>query len=213
MGFQLFPRVCGAWILYIVNRIDTDGLQYCGTVYLLHTLHILCVLTANVPQQALLDPIIIHLSLFHSYYFFPFTLNHCHTQTRALTQTTTLRRLGIIRIIMNNTWVSPLPLAPSAASYWLWHNATHSPLPAAPALPPPLCVCSCWTSTPDAAPTIRPHFPLIKRRSVQAHDHSHHISRAFSYGNRPGLGGGVIIKVKVSSVLFLKLFWKHKYEP
>lgn len=32
-------------------------------------------------------------------------------------------------------------------------------------------------------------FSLIKRRSVQAHDHGNHISRALSYGKRPNLEG------------------------
>lgn len=45
-------------------------------------------------------------------------------------------------------------------------------------------------------PQNQTSFSLIKGRSVRAHDHSNHISKALSYGNRPSLWGGVWGSVK-----------------
>lgn len=102
------------------------------------------------------------LSLFFFLFLFFTPKSLSHTYTCILTQTITLHCLGIIRIIMNNTWVSPLPLAPTTASYWLWHTATHSLLSAGRSV----CLSSCGTSTQDAPPTIRPHFPRKKKISA-----------------------------------------------
>lgn len=71
--------------------------------------------------------------------------------------------VGIILTIINNTWVSPLPLAPTAASYWLWHAATHSLcLPARPSF----YLASGLQHPPKALPTIRPCFALIRKVNV-----------------------------------------------
>lgn len=83
--------------------------------------------------------------------------------------------------------MSPLPLAPTTASYWLWHAATHSHCRLV-GLSVYLAVGPRHTRR---ASNNQTSFSLVKRRSVQTHDHSNHISKALSYGNRPCLGRGV----------------------
>lgn len=80
--------------------------------------------------------------------------------------------LGISPTTMNNAWPSPLPLAPTSASYWLWHAATHSRCLAA-ALSISLSVClSVWLAggppCTGRASNNQSSFTLIKRRSGRA---------------------------------------------
>lgn len=108
--------------------------------------------------------------------------------------------------------MSPLPLAPTAASYWLWHAATHSRCP-----PVGLSVyLAVGPRHTRRASNNQTSFSLVKRRSVQAHDHSNHISKALSYGNRPCLGregggfGGLFNHLNRNTLFLHMSFFKSR---
>lgn len=87
--------------------------------------------------------------------------------------------VGIILTIINNTWVPPLPKAPTAASYWLWHAATHSLCPLAR---PSVFLSSCGTSTPTEGSSNNQTL-FCSHKKGQRGPMINHISKTLLYGH------------------------------
>lgn len=102
--------------------------------------------------------------------------------------------LGISPTAMNNAWPSPLPLAPTSASYWLWHTATHSRcLAAALSISLSVCLSGClagWGTSMHRTRLQQSEPICSHKREIRAGAVTTAITLAgaLSYGNRTSSG-------------------------